>query len=48
VLYAGLQIWGLSNVGLAWRHKQTVMPLLFLLTALSLTKNFRKKIFPVK
>jgi hypothetical protein len=48
VLYAGLQIWGLSNVGLAWRHKQTVMPLLFLLTALSLTKNFRKKLFPVK
>ena len=48
VLYAGLQIWGLSNLGLAWRHKQTVMPLLFLLLALSITKNFNKKLFPVK
>ncbi len=48
VLYAGLQIWGLSNVGLAWRHRQTIMPLFFLLAALSLTKNFRKKLFPVK
>jgi hypothetical protein len=46
-LYAGLQIWGLSNLGLAWRHKQTIMPLFFLLVALSLTKNFRKKLFPV-
>lgn len=36
VLYAGLQVWGLSNVGLAWRHKQTVMPLLFMLVALSI------------
>lgn len=42
-LYAGMQIWGLSNVGLAWRHKQTVMPLFFLIAALSLTKNFRRK-----
>jgi hypothetical protein len=48
VLYAGLQIWGMSNVGLAWRHKQTIMPLFFLLAALSLTKNFRKKLFPVR
>ncbi len=46
VLYAGLQIWGLSNIGLAWRHRQTIMPLFFLLAALSLTKNFRKKLFP--
>ncbi len=36
-LYAGLHIWGLSNVGLAWRHKQTIMPMLFLLAALGLT-----------
>lgn len=47
VLYAGFHIWGLSNIGLAWRHKQTVMPLFFLLAALSLTKNFKKKLFPV-
>jgi hypothetical protein len=47
VLYAGLQIWGLSNVGLAWRHRQTIMPLFFLLAALSLTKNFRKRLFSV-
>lgn len=46
-LYAGMQIWGFSNVGLAWRHRQTIMPLFFLLAALSLTKNFRKKLFPV-
>jgi hypothetical protein len=37
VLYAGFHIWGLSNVGLAWRHKQTVMPLFFMLVALSIT-----------
>lgn len=48
VLYSGMHIWGLSNVGLAWRHKQTVMPLIFLLAALSITKNFRKKLFPIK
>ena len=47
VLYAGLHIWGLANLGLAWRHKQTVMPLFFLLAALSLTKNFKKRLFPV-
>lgn len=47
VLYAGMQIWGFSNVGLAWRHRQTIMPLFFLLAALSLTKNFRKRLFPV-
>lgn len=47
-LYASLQIWSLSNIGLAWRHKQTVMPLLFLLAALSLTKNFKKKLFPAR
>ena len=44
ILYAGLQIWGLSNIGLAWRHRQTIMPLFFLLAALSLTKNFKKKL----
>jgi 4-amino-4-deoxy-L-arabinose transferase-like glycosyltransferase len=42
VIYAGFQIWGLSNLGLAWRHKQTVMPLFFLLLAVSLTSNFGK------
>lgn len=36
-LYSGLHIWGLSNVGLAWRHKQTVMPLLFMLVAVAIT-----------
>lgn len=46
-LYAGMQIWGFSNIGLAWRHRQTIMPLFFLLAALSLTKNFRKRLFPV-
>ena len=46
-LYAGFHIWGLSNLGLAWRHKQTVMPLLFLLLALSITKNFKEKMSPV-
>ncbi len=46
-LYAGFHIWSLANIGLAWRHKQTVMPLFFLLAALSLTKNFKKKLFPV-
>ncbi len=39
VLYAGLHIWGLANVGLAWRHKQTIMPLLFMLVALSITQR---------
>lgn len=47
-LYAGFHIWGLSNIGLAWRHKQTVMPLFFLLAALSLTKNFRKQLFSAR
>jgi hypothetical protein len=46
VVYAGFHIWGLANLGLAWRHKQTVMPLFFLLLALSITKNFRKKFLP--
>jgi hypothetical protein len=36
-LYAGLHIWGLSNVGLAWRHKQTIMPLFFMLVAVAIT-----------
>ncbi len=36
VLYAGFHIWGLANVGLAWRHKQTVMPLFFMLVGLSI------------
>jgi hypothetical protein len=39
VLYAGLHIWGLSNVGLAWRHKQTVMPLFFMLVAVAITQR---------
>ncbi len=39
VLYAGLHIWGLANVGLAWRHKQTIMPLLFMLVALGITQR---------
>ena len=38
-LYAGLHIWGLSNVGLAWRHKQTVMPLFFMLVAVAITQR---------
>jgi hypothetical protein len=38
-LYAGFHIWGLANVGLAWRHKQTVMPLLFMLAAVGLTQR---------
>jgi hypothetical protein len=38
-LYAGLHIWGFSNVGLAWRHKQTVMPLLFILSAVGITQR---------
>ncbi|HRJ88826.1 MAG TPA: glycosyltransferase family 39 protein [Pyrinomonadaceae bacterium] len=38
-LYAGMQIWGLSNVGLAWRHKQTVMPLFFMLVAVAITQR---------
>ncbi len=39
VLYAGMHIWGLSNVGLAWRHKQTVMPLIFMLVAVAITQR---------
>lgn len=35
VMYAGFHIWGLANIGLAWRHRQTVMPLFFILTAYS-------------
>jgi hypothetical protein len=42
-VYAAFHIWGLANLGLAWRHKQTVMPLFFLLLALSISKNFIKK-----
>jgi hypothetical protein len=42
ILYAGFQIWGLANVGLAWRHKQTVMPLLFMLAAYSLTRTAKR------
>jgi len=38
-LYAGMQIWGLSNVGLAWRHKQTVMPLFFMLAAVAIIQR---------
>ena len=40
-IYAGFHIWGLVNVGLAWRHKQTVMPMFFMLVALGITQ--RKK-----
>ncbi len=36
VMYAGFHIWGLANVGLAWRHKQTVMPMFFMLVGLSI------------
>jgi hypothetical protein len=36
IMYSGFHIWGLSNVGLAWRHRQTIMPLFFILTAYSL------------
>ncbi|MBK9164641.1 MAG: glycosyltransferase family 39 protein [Acidobacteria bacterium] len=39
VLYAGMHIWGLSNVGLAWRHKQTIMPLFFMLVAVGITQR---------
>ncbi len=39
ILYAGMHIWGLSNVGLAWRHKQTVMPLFFMLVAVAITQR---------
>ncbi|MFN0140808.1 MAG: glycosyltransferase family 39 protein [Pyrinomonadaceae bacterium] len=38
-LYAGFHIWAMSNVGLAWRHKQTIMPLLFMLVALSISQS---------
>jgi hypothetical protein len=37
VLYSGMHIWGLSNIGLAWRHKQTIMPLFFMLVAVAIT-----------
>ncbi len=43
VLYAGFQIWGLSNVGLAWRHKQTVMPFIFLLSAFGLKNTIQNQ-----
>jgi len=32
-IYSGVHIAMLSNVGLAWRHRQTVMPLIFLFVA---------------
>src|SRR5690606_1445470 len=38
-LYAGLHIWGFSNVGGGGRHKQTVMPLLFVLSNVGLTQR---------
>lgn len=38
-MYAGFHIWAMSNVGLAWRHKQTIMPLLFMLVALSINQS---------
>lgn len=39
LLYAAMQIWGLSNVGLAWRHKQTIMPLFFMLVAVAISQR---------
>lgn len=39
LMYAGFHIWAMSNVGLAWRHKQTIMPLLFMLVALSINQS---------
>jgi hypothetical protein len=39
VMYAGFHIWGLANVGLAWRHKQTVMPMFFMLVGLSIANR---------
>ena len=45
-MYAGFHIWGLANVGLAWRHKQTIMPLLFMLIAFSLTQARNRRWIP--
>jgi hypothetical protein len=39
VLYAGLQIYSLSNIGLAWRHRQMIMPLFFLMSAFALLRR---------
>lgn len=39
VLYAGFHIWGMANVGLAWRHKQTVMPLFLMLASFSIAQS---------
>jgi hypothetical protein len=39
VLYASMHIWGLSNAGLAWRHKQTVMPMFFILVAVAISQR---------
>lgn len=33
ILYASIQLLGLSNIGLAWRHRQTIMPLFLILSA---------------
>lgn len=38
-LYAGMHIWVLANAGIAWRHKQTVMPLFFMLVAVAYTQR---------
>ena len=38
-LYSGMHIWGLANLGIAWRHKQTIMPLLFMLVAVAITQR---------
>lgn len=38
VLYAGFHIASLANIGLAWRHKQTVVPLLFMFAAVGIIK----------
>jgi hypothetical protein len=48
IMYSGFHIWGLSNIGLAWRHRQTIMPLFFILTAYSLANIFgRRKVTKV-
>ncbi len=38
VLYASFHISTLANIGLAWRHKQTVVPLLFMFASVGIIK----------
>jgi len=40
-LYSGLQIYALANIGLAWRHRQMVMPLFFMMAAFALLRTGR-------